>query len=762
MKKLISAILVFVLLSFTANAAEIYSYTNEKTLVGGVTLKNIKRFYSDYSLNISCITADLKNPHLSLELLKGDNGTDKVETVLNLASKEDGVVAATNADFFSSYKGNQNFSLGIEIKDGELLQSHINSTMAAGFFDGSTLNLSYLDFSAQVVKGEQVFPVSHINKPTDYYGALLLYTPKFNGAVSPFIPSGITVVTVADGAVSAKGVSLGGTVPIPENGYILAIDDNMTPLLDLNFNIGDEVELNVTASPSLDNIEQAFGGGTMLLKDGKKAEITHTVNGNHPRTVIGTNDDGTVIYMLTVDGRQKISRGISLEALSDVCLELGMVNALNLDGGGSTAMVGKPLEDPSLKVLNSPSETRKVINAIAVVSNAVPSEPVGFNIKAESDFVLKKDSVRLLVYAYDKNSMPAQFSNADLSWKVSGAEGEVKGNTFYPYTGGSAQLDLYYKNKLVNTIFVNVIDTVCGINALPDYKLSAGESGALKAEVFDIHGNTAPVNNISLLNPSYDASLIKIDEGKITLLKSGSTIVKLSHSGAVRNIGINAESLEIPESVTDDSLLSKRNDGEKLNVLPSSPAKTLFDRILYSHTSKLLASSGKLAMPGGENIPSLNHGLTTPILTESFSQTVIGNAKIVSLNTSNESLRTDGQWDKLSEVLKSTQEKNLILLLNSSPDFKDSLEKSVFYDLLSDASKEKNIFVVYNGKENYTVIYNGVRYISLAGREDYPSLSSGVNEMKYLSFNIAPSGITYSSENLFKSNTGGKYAIILE
>ena len=762
MKKFISALLIFVLLSFSASAAEIYSYTNETTLVGGVSLKNIKRFYSDYSLNINCITADLKNKHLSLELLKSDYGCDKVETVSNLASKEEGIVAATNADFFSSYKGNQNFSLGIEIKDGELLQSHINSTMAAGFFDENTLNLSYLDFSAEIVKGGQSFPITHINKPTDYYGALLMYTPEFNGAVSPLIPAGITVVTVADGAVTAKGISMGGTVPIPENGYILAIDDNMTPLLDMNFNIEDKVDFNVTATPSLDNVTGAFGGGTMLLKDGKKTEITHAVNGNHPRTVIGTNDDGTIVYMVTVDGRQKISRGVSLEALSDICLELGIVNALNLDGGGSTTMVGKPLENPSLTTLNSPSETRKVINGIAVVSDAVPSEPVGFNIKADSDFVLVKDSVKLSVSAYDKNSMPAQFSQNDLVWKVSGVDGEVKENVFHPYTGGKAQLDLYYNKKLVNTIVVNVINTVCGINTLPYYNLSAGASATLSAEVFDLHGNTAPVNDISLLNPLYDASLIKIDGGKITLLKDGSGIIKLSHSGAVRNIGINAENIEIPESVTEDLFLSKKNDGEKFNVLPFSPVKTLFDRVVYSHASKLLGASGKFAMPGGENIPSLNKGLTTPILTDSFSQTTLNGTKIISLNISNESLRADGQWDKLSEALKSSQEKNLILLLNSSPDFKDSLEKSVFSDLLSDASKEKNIFVVYNGKENHTVILGGVRYISLAGREDYPSLSTGVSEMKYLSFNITQSGITYSFENLFKNNSGGKYAIILE
>ena len=43
---------------------EIYTYQTQDYAPGGVVIKNIKRFYNDYSLDINCITADLKNENL--------------------------------------------------------------------------------------------------------------------------------------------------------------------------------------------------------------------------------------------------------------------------------------------------------------------------------------------------------------------------------------------------------------------------------------------------------------------------------------------------------------------------------------------------------------------------------------------------------------------------------------------------------------------------------------------------------------------------
>ena len=305
MKKTLILTALLLSVSLCAFAQPLYTSVNEEIVTGGITLKNEKRFFGDYALDINLITADLKNENLSLELLKHSGGADKTATVSFFAEEEEKTVVAINGDFFSAYKNNQNFSLGLEVKDGKLLQSHINSDMAAGFFRENALSFSYVDFKTELtLPNGEVVRIAHINKPTDYYGALLMYTPDFNGGESPFLPAGITAVTVTDGKVTGKGVSLGGTLPIPENGYILVIDDNMSPTLDHNVTLEDTLKVTVTAAPSLENVKTAFGGGTILLKDGQKTPITHNVSGNHPRSVIGTNADGSIIYIMTVDGRK--------------------------------------------------------------------------------------------------------------------------------------------------------------------------------------------------------------------------------------------------------------------------------------------------------------------------------------------------------------------------------------------------------------------------------------------------------------------------
>ncbi|UCH10193.1 MAG: phosphodiester glycosidase family protein, partial [Fidelibacterota bacterium] len=58
----------------------------------------------------------------------------------------------------------------------------------------------------------------------------------------------------------------------------------------------------------------------------------------HPRTAAGYTGDGDLI-LLVVDGRQDESRGVDLKELAEIMKQLGCVEALNLDGGGSSTLV---------------------------------------------------------------------------------------------------------------------------------------------------------------------------------------------------------------------------------------------------------------------------------------------------------------------------------------------------------------------------------------------------------------------------------------
>jgi hypothetical protein len=94
-------------------------------------------------------------------------------------------------------------------------------------------------------------------------------------------------------------------------------------------------------------------GGPLLVQDGRE-RITQAADGfvrpgdptfsygfvakRNPRTFAGVDRAGRTL-LVTVDGRSVDDLGLSIPETADVARSLGMVDALNLDGGGSTAMV---------------------------------------------------------------------------------------------------------------------------------------------------------------------------------------------------------------------------------------------------------------------------------------------------------------------------------------------------------------------------------------------------------------------------------------
>ena len=112
--------------------------------------------------------------------------------------------------------------------------------------------------------------------------------------------------------------------------------------------------------------------GPLLILNGEEQPMRNDrtfVTYNHNRTAIGIKEDGTIL-LITVDGRHKKAKGMSLTQLIKTLKWLGCKNALNLDGGGSTTCYIK-----DMGVINYPSDNnvfdhkgeRKVSNAILLI-----------------------------------------------------------------------------------------------------------------------------------------------------------------------------------------------------------------------------------------------------------------------------------------------------------------------------------------------------------------------------------------------------------
>lgn len=105
-------------------------------------------------------------------------------------------------------------------------------------------------------------------------------------------------------------------------------------------------------------MKTAIGGGPVLLQQGE-IKITNNeemkfggkaINDKHPRTAMGYTADNKLIILM-VEGRNPNAIGATLPQLAQILKDLGCVEALNLDGGGSSCLLvnGKETIKPSDK-----------------------------------------------------------------------------------------------------------------------------------------------------------------------------------------------------------------------------------------------------------------------------------------------------------------------------------------------------------------------------------------------------------------------------
>lgn len=117
------------------------------------------------------------------------------------------------------------------------------------------------------------------------------------------------------------------------------------------------------------------------MSDGKAIETPDPNDlSTEPRTCIGASEDGKIVYIMVVDGRQaSYSNGMDFSDMAVAMEALGCHSAINLDGGGSsTFYIRTDFSDSSFdnpdrfEILNSPSDgsERAVWNGLAIIQRS--------------------------------------------------------------------------------------------------------------------------------------------------------------------------------------------------------------------------------------------------------------------------------------------------------------------------------------------------------------------------------------------------------
>lgn len=429
MRKL-SAIILLLLLLSTPMAAK-----NQWTLAGtaydvdtlifphpvgpGVTFA--KYNLPSFPLLVSVMTMDLTNPYIDFETCKGGDKGVAEENPLSMAQRNDRpgheVVGATNGDFYFYTNPVEN---GIP-RSGQFRRDEcVTNPVGRACFvldDNRHPYIDRVDFAGSIAYKGNTFRLHTVNMQRleweDTQGNQInLYTTSY-GTETENCSGGVKVLIhpkqgnfawhanslehcVVDSTFDGNGVTAipAGHAILWARGTCIDQVKGMASGDTLAINLG----VNLRSQPGLlGNFKELMGGSDhIILKNG---QLVDEWADRHPRTCIGFNADSTKVYFVVIDGRSTVSSGVSMAEAGGVFLGLGAVNAVNLDGGGSSCMVVNG------EVVNTPSDgsLRPVGNGCLLISNAPALDSIGMlNFEPRSWNISISAKMNPKVWGYNK------------------------------------------------------------------------------------------------------------------------------------------------------------------------------------------------------------------------------------------------------------------------------------------------------------------------------------------------------------------------
>lgn len=274
----------------------------------------------------------------------------------------DGAVAGVNGDFYDIGHTGAPLGLGKDRQRG-LLHAREDGWNKAFFINRhGRAGIGDLPMRAQVLYHPRL-RVTNLNSPFVMPGGIGIYTPRWGRTAGYRVTQGQTervrALTVVDGRVRTNRARLSQDQPI-KGLLFIGRGEGAKVLRKLPKGTRIKVRWSLQGRPQM-----AISGNNFLVHDG----IIRAIDDRemHPRTAVGVDSDTGEVLLLVIDGRQADSRGYTMVELANLMVDLGADEAVNLDGGGSSTMVGKNRKG-TMAVLNDPSDgfQRWVANAIEV------------------------------------------------------------------------------------------------------------------------------------------------------------------------------------------------------------------------------------------------------------------------------------------------------------------------------------------------------------------------------------------------------------
>ena len=387
----------------------------------------------------------------------GTKVTDRVTLTgmaQQLESQGKRVVSGLNGDWYVLSTG---APTGLVVTDGVVRATgYYSSTWAIGFYDDGTAFIAQNGLSMSVTLGGATLNLSGgINKvrkmtSSDGSGGLTLLTSDFADTTKNS-EAGVDVILTPvedeSGTYSTEPrigrqtqyvveqvLESTGSIAIPEGKAVLTLNakDNADTLAKLRALVpGDTVTLSITSTDARWNdVDQALGGVAKLVTNGQAASGLDASRTAWP--AIGIKADGTLVFY-ALDGKQPgLSVGATQTQVAQRLIELGCVEAICMDGGGSTTIGVTYPDGSSMEVVNSPSDGSQRANSTAIFLTT-ELQPTGeldsYYVTPTDNLLLSGAAVQLSASGLDTHYYPT--SGYEVEWEVTEGGGTVDENGLF-------------------------------------------------------------------------------------------------------------------------------------------------------------------------------------------------------------------------------------------------------------------------------------------------------------------------------------------
>ena len=494
---------------------------------------------------INILRIDLNNPLTKIMTAKANDRLAGFERTSSMAARNSfaghRVVGAINGDFY----GGTGIPINIQIRGGQVLRAPA-SLSTLGFDINNNPMLNIVSLSGRVFnKQNQSISISSVNatRGTDQ---LILYNRFFGNSTSTNqFGTEVLIQRIGEWFVNdtmrfvvSNRVANTGNMLIPDTTFAVLSGHGSTQTFLTTLNVGDTIKLITTISPGLFRLKELIGGYPRIVRNGINSAVqgfndeggpSHTFE-RHPRTAAGFSADSSQLFLLTVDGRQTISAGMTLVELADFMVQIGVHWGINFDGGGSTTMVVRD------SIVNSPSDgggERSVSNSLLVISKAPQDTLSKLIITPQFMKIYRGSSIQFRTFGSDNYFNPIPLNQSTLTYSLSKNFGTITPTgLFTAGLNADSGYVIVSRGSLKDSAKI-IVQSISRISVIPKtFVTDTIRTQEFRMSAFDPDGAPRPLNLTDYTWQVTNPTIASIDaQGRLQGLRSGSTQVIVSYQG---------------------------------------------------------------------------------------------------------------------------------------------------------------------------------------------------------------------------------------